>query len=317
MKFNDISPYLRCATVANEDRRFYDDQGIDIRGTARALVNNLQGGQTQGASNIAQQLVKNVITPPEERAGAKRTFTVKVREALLAMEVTRRYDKKLLLEWYLNTNFYGSLAYGIEAASRVYFGKNAKDLTLSEAAMLAPIPQYPKQNPFDNPVPAKDRQSLTLDAMAQASEAGVPDCDVTPKLVADAKRETLKLVTKQQRFNILAPHFSVYAKDQAIELLADHLGIGADAATQLVNRGGLKIFTTLDLDVDNEVRRIANREDRHPASPAEGCEQRLGRGVEAEYRRNHLHAGQPRLLQRLHRRQIQRRHWLAPARLLI
>jgi membrane peptidoglycan carboxypeptidase len=258
VKFSDISPYLRCATVANEDRRFYDNEGIDVRGTARALVNNLQGGQTQGASNIAQQLVKNVITPVEERAGPKRTFTVKVREALLAMEVTRRYDKKLLLEWYLNTNFYGSLAYGIEAASRVYFGKSAKDLTLAEAAMLAPIPQFPKQNPFDNPVPAQDRQALTLDAMALASADSTPDCKVTPKMAADAKRETLKLVTKQQRFNILAPHFSVYAKDRAIELLADQKGIGIDAATQLVNRGGLKIYTTLDLNVDTEVRRIAN-----------------------------------------------------------
>jgi membrane peptidoglycan carboxypeptidase len=258
VRFNDISPYLRCATVANEDRRFYETQGIDVRGTLRAVVNNLQGGQTQGASNIAQQLVKNVITPPEERAGPKRTLTVKVREALLAMEVTRRYDKKLLLEWYLNTNFYGNLAYGIEAASRVYFGKSARDLTVAEAAILAPIPQYPKQNPFDNPVPAKDRQSLALDAMVQATDAGVPDCNVTAKMASDAKRETLKLVTIQQRFNILAPHFSVYAKDQAIDLLADHLGIGTDAATQLVNTGGLKIYTTLDLTIDNEVRRIAN-----------------------------------------------------------
>ncbi|HEY3342432.1 MAG TPA: transglycosylase domain-containing protein, partial [Anaerolineae bacterium] len=222
------------------------------------VVNNLQGGQTQGASNIAQQLVKNVITPVEERSGPKRTLTVKIREALLAMEVTRRYDKKLLLEWYLNTNFYGNLAYGIEAASRVYFGKSAKDLTLSEAAMLAPIPQYPKQNPFDNPVPAKDRQSLTLDAMVQASQDGVPDCAVTSQMAADAKRETLKLVTKQERFNIMAPHFSVYAKDRAIELLADHLGISSDAATQMVDRGGLKIYTTLDLNINNEVSRIAN-----------------------------------------------------------
>ena len=258
VKFNDISPYLRCATVANEDRRFYESQGFDVRGTLRAVVNNLQGGQTQGASNIAQQLVKNVLTPPEERAGPKRTLAVKIREALLAMEVTRRYDKKLLLEWYMNTNFYGNLAYGIEAASRVYFGKSAKDLTLAEAAMLAPIPQYPKQNPFDNPVPAKDRQSLTLDAMVQATDAGVPDCHVTAKMAADAKRETLKLVTIQQRFNILAPHFSVYAKDVAIQLLADHLGIGTDAATQLVDRGGLKIYTTLDLSMDNKIRQIAN-----------------------------------------------------------
>ncbi|MCL5997354.1 MAG: transglycosylase domain-containing protein [Chloroflexi bacterium] len=258
VKFDDISPYLRCATVANEDRRFYENEGIDVRGTLRAVINNLQGGVTQGASNIAQQLVKNVITPVEERAGPKRTLTVKIREALLAMEITRRYDKKLLLEWYINTNFYGSLAYGIEAASRVYFNKSAKDLSLAEAAILAPIPQYPKQNPFDNPVTAKDRQAIALDAMVEASESKVPDCDITAKMAADAKRETLKLVTKQQRFNILAPHFSVYARDRAVELLADQRGIGVDAATELVNRGGLKIYTTLDLDVDDHIRGIAN-----------------------------------------------------------
>ena len=258
VRLNDISPYLRCATVANEDRRFYENEGVDIRGLARAVVSNLQGGQTQGASTIAQQLVKNAITPPEERAGPKRTTTVKAREALLAMEISRRYEKQTLLEWYLNTNFYGSLAYGIEAAARVYFGKSARDLTLAEAAMLAPIPQYPKQNPFDNPVPAKDRQAIALDAMVEATALGVRDCAVSPQMAADAKRETLKLTSKQQRFNILAPHFSVYARDRAIELLGDHLGIGTDAATQLVNRGGLKIYTTLDLPADDEIRRIAN-----------------------------------------------------------
>ena len=268
VRFDDISPFLRCATVANEDRRFYATEGIDIRGLARALVNNLQGGPTQGASNIAQQLVKNVITPPEERAGPKRTLTVKVREALLAMEVSRRYEKKTLLEWYVNTNFYGSLAYGIEAAARVYFNKSAGELTLSEAAMLAPIPQFPKLNPFDNPTSAKDRQAITLDAMVQATRDGVPDCNVTPQMATAAKRETLKLSNKQERFNILAPHFSVFARDRAIELLGDHLGIGSDAATQLVNRGGLKIYTTLDLDADTEIRRMANA--RVAALQAEG-----------------------------------------------
>jgi membrane peptidoglycan carboxypeptidase len=258
-RLNDISPFLRCATVANEDRRFYENEGIDLRGLARAVVNNLQGGPTQGASGIAQQLVKNVITPPDERAGPKRTTMVKVREALLATEVSRRYDKKTLLEWYVNTNFYGNLAYGIEAAARVYFGKNAKDLTLAESAMLAPIPQFPKQNPFDAPNSAKDRQTIALDAMVEATEVGVPDCNVTAQMAAEAKLQALQYASKTQRFNIQAPHFSVYAKDKAIEILGDHLGIGTDAATQLVERGGLKIYTTLDLDIDNEARRIANQ----------------------------------------------------------
>ncbi|MFC1466831.1 MAG: penicillin-binding protein [Candidatus Brachytrichaceae bacterium NZ_4S206] len=254
-----ISPYLLCATVAIEDKTFYDNQGFDLRGIARAFVANLQGGATQGGSGITQQLVKSVILPPEERAGPGRTTTVKIKEVLLAAEITRRYSKNDILEWYLNTNFYGNLAYGIEAASRVYFNKSAKDLTLAEAAMLAPIPQFPKQNPFDNPNEAKFRQSLVLDMMVERSQMGVPGCNVTQKEAAAAKLQPLQYANRTQRFNIQAPHFSVYAKDKAVELLGDHLGIGVEAARQLVERGGLKIYTTLDLDVDNQVRALANR----------------------------------------------------------
>ncbi|MDW8350359.1 MAG: transglycosylase domain-containing protein [Anaerolineae bacterium] len=254
-----ISPYLLCATVAIEDKTFYDNQGFDLRGIARAFVANLQGGATQGGSGITQQLVKSVILPPEERAGPGRTTAVKIKEVLLAAEITRRYSKNEILEWYLNTNFYGNLAYGIEAASRVYFNKSAKDLTLAEAAMLAPIPQFPKQNPFDNPNEAKFRQSLVLDMMVERSQMGVPGCNVTQKQAAEAKLQPLQYANRTQRFNIQAPHFSVYAKDKAIELLGDHLGIGTEAAQQLVERGGLKIYTTLDLNIDNQARALANR----------------------------------------------------------
>lgn len=255
----NISSYLLCATVAIEDKTFYDNQGFDVRGIARAFVANLQGGATQGGSGITQQLVKKAILPPEEQSGPGRTTAVKIKEVLLSAEVTRRYKKNDILEWYLNTNFYGSLAYGIEAAARVYFNKSAKDLTLAEAAMLAPIPQFPKQNPFDNPNEAKYRQSLVLDLMVERTEFGVPGCDVTQKQAAEAKLQPLQYANKTQRFNIQAPHFSVYAKEKVIELLADQRGIGVEAATQLVERGGLKIYTTLDLDVDNQVRAIANQ----------------------------------------------------------
>jgi membrane peptidoglycan carboxypeptidase len=259
ISLNDISPYLLCATVAIEDKTFWENQGFDVRGIARAFVANLQGGATQGGSGITQQLVKAVILPPEERAGAGRTTAVKIKEVLLAAEVTRRYDKRDILEWYLNTNFYGSLAYGIEAASRVYFNKSAKDLTLAEAAMLAPIPQFPKQNPFTNPNEAKFRQNLVLDLMVERTAFGVPGCDVSAAQASEAKRQELQYASKNQRFNIKSPHFSVYAKDKAIEILADHLGIGFDAATSLVERGGLKIYTTLDSDIDNAARELANQ----------------------------------------------------------
>ncbi|MBX7215145.1 MAG: transglycosylase domain-containing protein [Thermoflexales bacterium] len=252
-----ISPYLRCAVVASEDRRYYETEGIDLRGLARAVVNNLQNNATQGASGIIQQLVKNTITPPEERLGEKRTTSVKIRETLVAMEVSRRYDKKTLLEWYLNTNFYGNLAYGIEAASRVYFGKSARDLTLAESAALAPIPQFPTQNPFDKPNEAKVRQGIILQAMLEGTEAGVKDCNVTPQQVEEARLASLKLRTRQSRFNIQAPHFSVYARDHVADVLADHLGITQAAAVDLVNRGGLKIYTTLDLDMNEQVQKLA------------------------------------------------------------
>jgi len=258
VRINQISPYLTCATVAIEDKTYWENQGFDVRGIARAAVSNIQGEARQGGSGITQQLVKAVVLPPEERSGPQRTTWVKIKEVLISAEISRKYSKEQILEWYLNTNFYGNLAYGIEAASRVYFGKKASELNLPEAAMLAAIPQFPKQNPFDNQVAAKDRQELVLDLMVERTKAGVKGCNVTEEIANAAKKEPLKYSGRAERFSIKAPHFSVYARDRAVDLLADHLGIGTDAATELVNRGGLKIYTTLDLELDDEVRRLAN-----------------------------------------------------------
>jgi len=260
VKLPQISKSLTCATVAIEDKTFWDNSGFDVRGIARAVVATLRGGAQQGGSGITQQVVKNVVLPPEERSGPKRTTAVKIKEVLLSNRVSTDYTKEQVLEWYLNTNFYGNLAYGIEAAAQTYFGKTAAELDLAEAAMLAPIPQSPKKNPFTDPVAAKDRQELVLDLMVERSRFGVRDCDVTPEKAAAAKRQPLKLAGKSERFGIKAPHFSIYARDRAIDLLADHLGIGVEAATDMVNHGGLVITTTLDLQVDDEVRRIANEQ---------------------------------------------------------
>ena len=260
VKLPQVSANLTCATVAIEDKTFWDNRGFDVRGIARAVVATLRGGAQQGGSGITQQVVKNVVLPPEERAGPKRTTSVKIKEVLLSTEITRRYEKDQVLEWYLNTNFYGNLAYGIESASQIYFNKKAQDLDLAEAAMLAAIPQSPKKNPFTDPVAAKDRQELVLDLMIERSASGVRGCNVTPQMAAAAKRQQLVLASKSERFGIKSPHFSVFARDRAVELLSDQRGIGVEAATELVNRGGLKIYTTLDLQIDEEVRRIANEQ---------------------------------------------------------
>jgi membrane peptidoglycan carboxypeptidase len=149
----DVSPYLACATVALEDKTFYVNPGIDLEGIARAFRDNLQGKRIQGGSSITQQLIKNVIIPEERRMVSEEgpeldDYVRKGQEAVLAYDITRRYSKDQILEWYVNTNFYGNLAYGIEAAAQVYFGKSAAELTLAEAAMLAPIPQSPAITPL-------------------------------------------------------------------------------------------------------------------------------------------------------------------------
>jgi membrane peptidoglycan carboxypeptidase len=126
---DDIPRYFLDATVAIEDASFYDNPGFDLRGMARALWNNVTGGHIQGGSTITQQLARNVLLSPEERNEI--TMDRKVKEVILATEISRLYSKDQILEWYINTNYYGGLAYGIEAAAQQYLGKPARDLTLA------------------------------------------------------------------------------------------------------------------------------------------------------------------------------------------
>lgn len=224
------------ATVAIEDRSFYTNPGFDIRGIGRAIFIALAQGQIQGGSTITQQLVKNTLIDPDQRARFSQDR--KIKEIILAAEISRLYSKDQILEWYMNTNFYGNLAYGIGAASKVYFGKDAALLSLSESAMLAAIPQNPALNPIDNPTLAKQRQLVVLDYMVRARY-------VTREQADQAGREPIILQPSRDRYNILAPHFSLWARSQAEELL-DAQGLNG---ARLVLGGGLKIYTTLDLDL--------------------------------------------------------------------
>jgi len=161
----------------------------------------------------------------------------KITEILLAYRITQKYSKEQILEWYLNTNFYGNLAHGIEAAARVYFGKSANDLTLAEASTLAAIPQFPRMNPFDDPEAARERQHLVLDAM-------VTQGCIAPEEAVAAKYESWDLATFTERFDILAPHFSIYVRKE----LEDMFG------PEIVYRGGLRVYTTLDLDLQEQAQ---------------------------------------------------------------
>ncbi len=248
LPLQEMSPWLTQATVALEDRSFYENPGINLRGLTRAFVSNLQGNSVQGASSITQQLVKNVLIPPEERI--QRSYTRKIKEAIMAIEVTRRYPKDQILEWYLNYNFYGNAAYGVEAAARIYFDKSAHEVTLAEAAMLSALPQYPGLNPIQAPEDAYRRQRKVLDAMAEAGY-------ITQAQADDAKAyvDTKPLAVRQsasERFEYLdAPHFALYVLDE----LRRRFNTADDP--YYIWRNGLQVYTTLDLDLQKTAETVA------------------------------------------------------------
>ena len=232
--------HLRNAVVALEDKTFYSNPGFNPQGIVKAFIDNLTGDSIRGGSSITVQLVKNVLIPLEERI--QKSYTRKVKELILAIEITRRFEKDQILQWYLNTNFYGNLATGVEAAAQVYFGKHVLELDLAESAMLAPIPQFPALNPIDNLEEAKKRQGITLDRMVEEGY-------LTPEEAEAAKRQELHIRERGilERFDVQVPHFSLFAEKQLVEMFGE----------DLVYRGGLRVFTTVDLDLHARVEQIA------------------------------------------------------------
>ena len=241
LPLEQIPEDFRNATIALEDKTFYSNIGIDPVGITRAFMLNLQGKGVQGGSSITVQLVKNILIPEEERY--KISYARKIKEAILALEISRLYSKDQILEWYLNTNYYGNWAIGVEAASQVYFGKHTQDLSLAESAMLAPIVQYPAMNPIDNPDQAKIRQGIALTRLVEEGYITQTEADA-------AYAEKLQIYSSMlKRYDILAPHFSMYVRKQ----LEDQFG------PDLLYRGGLRVYTTVDLDVHS----IAEEEARN------------------------------------------------------
>lgn len=233
VRLSEISPWLIQATVATEDPRFWQHPGFDPLAIARALWQNLREGDVvSGASTIPQQLVRNLLISPE------RTLRRKIKEVVLAAEITRRYPREQILEIYLNTIYYGNLAYGAEAAARTYFGKPAKDLTLAEASFLAGLPQAPAR--YDPFTPQGRERALRRhrDVLRLMVEAGV----ITPEQAEAAAREMAAHVLEKPATTSPAPeapHFALYV----LQWLEQTFGLQA----QSLHRGGLRVETTLDL----------------------------------------------------------------------
>lgn len=232
VELDQVSQYVTQATIATEDVRFYEHAGVDLYGILRALVNNLTGGELEGASTITQQFVRNTILADEMD---DITIKRKVREMYLSMQVEKTYTKDEILNMYLNTINYGSGAYGIEAASQRYFSKHATDLTLAESALLAGIPQSPTYNdPSLYPEKALDRRNLVLDRMLSAGYITQEEHDA-------AREEPIVLnMSEDSDDGILAyPYFTSYVRDQLYN--------NYDLSEADILKGGLRVYTTLDI----------------------------------------------------------------------
>ena len=233
LSVENIPQCLKDATIAVEDKNFYTNPGIDITGILRALWINLRGGETlAGGSTITQQVARNLLMSQDERI--ERTLRRKLREAMLASQMTQKLSKEEILALYLNQINYGGMAYGVEAASQTYFGKPANELLLPECALIAGLPQAPGvYNPFTNPDLAKQRQIIVLGLMEKQgyiSHDKRVEAEMTPISYNPAP------------YPIEAPHFIWIIKDQIDKMISEGT---------LSSHQSLIVRTTLDVDTQH------------------------------------------------------------------
>ncbi len=222
-----IPRHLTAALVATEDRKFYKHSGVDLKGIARAIIKDIKAGEfVEGASTITQQLAKTLFLTP------RKTLVRKIKEAILAFQLERRYTKDEILELYLNQVYFGSGAYGVESAAKIFFGKSVKDLDLSECALVAGMPKSPSRySPLVNPDLAIKRRNTVLKQMR--------DTDIISEPVyQNAKKKPL--ATNSRRFGpSKAPYFVEYVRSS----LERELG------SSRLYKHGLSIYTTLDFQL--------------------------------------------------------------------
>ena len=258
VKLADTPKDLQNAFIAAEDIRFYKHHGIDPIGIARAVVSNIRHRDAtgQGGSTITQQLARNAFLTQEQ------TLKRKLLEAVLAVEIENKYTKAEILEMYMNQIYFGQGAYGVQTASHVYFGKDVKDLNLAQCAMLAGLPNSPNYySPFHNLQAAKYRQGVVLDQMAKYGY-------ISQEQANEAKAQDLGLVKpgSNQDNNKLASYFVNYVVQQ----VSDKYDSSA------IYKEGLKIYTTLDLDMQKDAENVVNKDLPKGTKNAKGITQPQG-----------------------------------------
>ena len=244
LKIEDIPKSMQWATIAIEDRGFYQHHGIYWRGLIRAFtIGLIKNQRVQGTSTLTQQFVKNALLTNE------RSLTRKLKELLLSIQIERKYTKDQILQLYLNEIPYGSTLYGVESAAQGYFGKHAKDLTLDESALLAALPQAPDiYNPYgtgsrgDNRELLIARQHTILDAMVAQEFISKDEADEAKKVT------TLDKLIPKRVGDIRAPHFVMWVREQLNETYGQ----------KTVETGGLRVITTLDWRLEQEAEKAVH-----------------------------------------------------------
>ena len=253
VKLEDVSPYIKDAFLSIEDKQFYSHHGLNFKGIARAVITTfLKGRATQGGSSITQQLAKNAFLTPEK------TFSRKVKEAILTYQIERTYTKDEILERYLNEIYYGSGSYGIKNAAEQYFKKDVKDLNIAESALLAGIPNRPtKYDPNRNLENALHRQRIILKEMYD-------DGKITKEQYDEALAYKFELENEDNVKNVPANTSIIYNKrtkntyknPELTTIVEDYLAEIYDE--EQIYTSGLKIYTTIDLDYQKVAKETFN-----------------------------------------------------------
>jgi penicillin-binding protein 1A len=247
-----VPKYVRRAVIAIEDERFYEHHGVDMRAIARALVANIQSGHiTEGGSTITQQYVKNVIIAPGEVAD--KSIQRKIDEAALARQIEEKLSKRQILFRYLNTVYFGEGAYGIQAAAKTFFSRAARDLTLGQAATLAGVIRSPEDyNPFHHKKRALARRNTVLEKL---DELGWAD----PGRVAKATSKGLELDRGDDSSTYPAPYFVDYVQRLIkFDPRFEKVGKSPTQREKRLFTGGLRIFTTVDLNMQSAAEDAVN-----------------------------------------------------------
>lgn len=259
-----LPDYIKYTFVAMEDERFYEHNGIDVRGIMRALVSNLkEGGLDYGASTITQQLLKNQVFGGGNEDNPIVKISRKIQEQFLAVELENRLSKDTILEYYINTVNYGNTAYGLQTAAKVYFSKDAKDLTISEVAVLAAIPYSPTfMNPIHYPEDNKKRRDNCLKLML---ENGFCTKEEYEEALADDPYSRIQMVAQEKTENSYYSYFTDAVIDAVINDLVEKKGYTQAQATSMVYTSGLSIYTTQDREIQAICDEVYTDESIFPA----------------------------------------------------